>query len=139
MKQAATAMPTPEPQAPAQVPKEAAPRCDASAIARRIKGANPSADPEVVVKAVIDTLIMLGCGDEVPPVLLEPSSPVSTQSPPPAYASPPGPAFTNCMPFGNGGTRCTTRSPGGAPTYTTCMPFGRPAVHDSVNIVANGV
>ncbi len=31
---------------------------------------------------------------------------------------------TSCLPFGNGGTRCTTLVPGHPPSATTCLPLG---------------
>lgn len=108
-----------------QVPAAQAPRCDAAAIAQRIRAANPGADPAVVMQAVMDDLIILGCRDQVPPQFLIPGPTVAPASPAPPYNAPQPqhPSSTNCLPLGDG-VRCTTMVPGQRPTYTTCLPLG---------------
>jgi hypothetical protein len=91
-----------------------------SAAAVRIQQANPGAPSDIVGRAAL-----MVCGLPVPsavplpePLYRSPAGPIYT--PPPVS----GPTTTNCMPFGNGGTRCTIMTPGQAPRFTTCYPFG---------------
>lgn len=80
-------------------------------------GAMPQAQAQWLC---VDALRRYNAGGPPPPAMCM-DAPAT-----PAFAAPtaPSPAYTTCMPFGNGGQRCTTIAPGAAPVYTTCMPFG---------------
>lgn len=96
-----------------------------SAAAVRIQQANPGAPPDIVGRAAL-----MACGLPVPTAAPAPE-PLYSFPAAPAYTPPPvsGPTTTNCMPFGNGGTRCTIMTPGQAPRFMTCYPFGNGETH----------
>lgn len=100
------------------------PCTDPEGAAQAIMAANPGIDPATLTRALFKAQELYGCRQPAPPGPVY--APAPSYDPPPAYSSPPasGPAYTNCIPFGNGGTRCTTTVPGQRPTYTTCYPFG---------------
>lgn len=110
----------------------AVPDChDIQGIARMVMAANPGIEgrPDLLARTIMKTQELMGCRapdpTPAPPTYYAPA-PSYAPPTPPAYSPPPapGPASTTCMPFGNGGTRCTTMVPGQAPTFTTCYPFG---------------
>jgi hypothetical protein len=101
------------------------PCTDPEGAAQAIRAANPGSDPATVMMALFKAQELYGCR--------QPAVAAPTYVPAPSYATPTPPAYsppasaqgsTTCMPFGNGGTRCTTMVPGQRPTYTTCYPFG---------------